>query len=93
MNRRHVLGLLGAGAVKALHGLSIPKIKDVQVIATGHPSGTLRTPPVVIGPEGDTPGERWLILSQADGPTTMKLRAFPLVPVQATPTDGKLPWR
>jgi mannonate dehydratase len=28
-----MLGLLSAGAVKALHGLTIPKIKDVQVIA------------------------------------------------------------
>jgi mannonate dehydratase len=34
MNRRHVLGLFAAGAVKALRGLTIPKIKDVQVIAT-----------------------------------------------------------
>src|SRR5919205_2904837 len=38
MQRRHVLGLFAAGAVKALHGLSIPKIKDVQVIATA-PAG------------------------------------------------------
>jgi mannonate dehydratase len=38
MNRRQVLGLFAAGAVKALHGLSIPKIKDVQVIATA-PAG------------------------------------------------------
>jgi mannonate dehydratase len=34
MNRRHVLGLFAAGAVKALRGLTIPRIKDVQVIAT-----------------------------------------------------------
>ena len=42
MNRRQVLGqalgLFGAGALKALHGLTIPKIKDVQVIATA-PAG------------------------------------------------------
>src|SRR6476619_4512954 len=38
MKRRQVLGLFAAGAVKALHGLSIPKIKDVQVIATA-PAG------------------------------------------------------
>jgi mannonate dehydratase len=38
MNRRQVLGLFAAGAAKALHGLSIPKIKDVQVIATA-PAG------------------------------------------------------
>src|SRR3979409_362524 len=38
MKRRQVLGLFAAGAVKALHGLSIPKIKDIQVIATA-PAG------------------------------------------------------
>src|SRR3954466_6148931 len=38
MHRRQVLGLFAAGAVKALHGLTIPKIKDVQVIATA-PAG------------------------------------------------------
>jgi mannonate dehydratase len=38
MNRRQVLGLFAAGAVKALRGLSIPKIKDIQVIATS-PAG------------------------------------------------------
>src|SRR5437763_15676393 len=38
MHRRQVLGLFAAGAVKALHGLSIPKIKDIQVIATS-PAG------------------------------------------------------
>src|SRR5438045_8925449 len=38
MYRRQILGLFAAGAVKALHGLSIPKIKDVQVIATA-PAG------------------------------------------------------
>ena len=32
------MGLFAAGAVKALHGLTIPKIKDVQVIATA-PAG------------------------------------------------------
>ncbi len=38
MNRRQVLGLFAAGAVKTLRGLTIPKIKDVQVIATA-PAG------------------------------------------------------
>lgn len=63
----------------------------VQVIATNHPAGTLRTPPLLIGPEGDSPAERWMILSQADGPTTMKLRAFPVLPIEPPPADGKLP--
>jgi mannonate dehydratase len=38
MDRRQALGLFAAGAVKALRGMSIPKIKDVQVIATA-PAG------------------------------------------------------
>ncbi len=37
-----MLGLLSAGAVKALHGLTIPKIKDVQVIACA-PAGVRLT--------------------------------------------------
>ncbi len=63
----------------------------VQVIATGHPAGTLRTPPVVIGPEGDTLAERWMMLSQATGSGTMKIRIFPVLPIQPLGTDGKLP--
>ncbi len=42
MHRRQVLGLFAAGAVKALRGLTIPKIKDVQVIATA-PAGVRLT--------------------------------------------------
>src|SRR4051794_41507395 len=42
MNRRQMIGLFAAGAVKALHGLTIPKIKDVQVIATA-PGGVRLT--------------------------------------------------
>jgi mannonate dehydratase len=42
MNRREVIGLFAAGAVKALHGMSIPKIKDVQVSATA-PAGVRLT--------------------------------------------------
>ena len=42
-----------------------------RAVRAGHrhrpPSGTLRTPPLLLGPEGDGPGERWMILSQADG--------------------------
>src|SRR3954467_2318656 len=42
MNRRQAMGLFAAGAVKALRGLTIPKIKDVQVIATA-PAGVRLT--------------------------------------------------
>ncbi|HUR54327.1 MAG TPA: PQQ-binding-like beta-propeller repeat protein, partial [Gemmataceae bacterium] len=64
--------------------------KCVQIIATGHLPGTVRTPPLILGPAGDQPADRWMVLSQADGPTTMKLRAFPIA--QATPPgDGGPP--
>lgn len=63
----------------------------VQVIATNHPPGTVRTTPVLLGPEGDTLGERWMVLAQADGPTTTKLRAFPLLPPAPPAADGKPP--
>ena len=56
----------------------------VRVIPTGHPAGTLRTAPTLLGPAGDDPAPRWLVLSQADGPTAMRLRAFPL------PANGPL---
>jgi hypothetical protein len=63
----------------------------VQVIATGHLPGTLRTPPLLLGPEGDTPAERWMILAQADEAKAMKLRAFALGPVQPLAADGTPP--
>ena len=63
----------------------------VQVIATGHQSGTLRTPPVLLGPEGKAEGERWMIFSQADGPNSMKLRAFSLQSTTEPAPDAKLP--
>jgi PQQ-like domain len=59
----------------------------VQVIATNHPAGTLRTPPVLLGPDGDLPADRWMILAQTDG----KIRAFTVLPIQPPPADGKLP--
>ena len=65
-------------------------LRCVQVIATGHLPGTLRTPPLLLGPESDAPGERWMILSQANG-RDMMLRAFSLQPIQAPQADGKAP--
>src|SRR5437870_13834713 len=52
MNRRQVLGLFAAGAVKALHGLSIPKIKDVQVIATAPAGSRLTVVKIVTDQDG-----------------------------------------
>jgi len=65
-------------------------LRCVQVIATGHLPGTVRTPPLVIGPEGDAPADRWMILSQAAG-RTMVLRAFAVLPIQPPALDGKPP--
>jgi outer membrane protein assembly factor BamB len=50
----------------------------LRVIPTDHPAGTLRNPPLVLGPVSDDAGTRLLVICQADGPTAMKLRAFPL---------------
>jgi len=60
----------------------------VQVIATGHLPGTLRVPPVFIGPEGTEPADRWMILAQADGTARTLLRAFAVGPISPPPADG-----
>ncbi|MBX9585473.1 MAG: hypothetical protein K2X87_34635, partial [Gemmataceae bacterium] len=61
----------------------------VRVLPTDHPAGTLKSAPVFLGPPGDDPGEpRWLLLSQADGPTQMRLRAFPLAPTPQLPSGA-----
>lgn len=62
----------------------------VQVIATGHLAGTLRVPPLFVGPGGTDAVDRWLVLAQADGPAVTKLRAFPVGAV-APPADGASP--
>jgi len=55
------------------------------VMNTGHPSGSLRGVPVFSNPDPREPGPRFLVLGQADGLETMKLRAFPL----PAAVDGK----
>ena len=56
----------------------------LRVIPTDHPTGTLRTVPIILGQPGDDPSPRFLVLSQADG-SGMKLRAFslPATPILA----------
>lgn len=49
-----------------------------QVIATGHLAGTLRVPPLFVGPDGVEAADRWMVLAQADGPAVTKLRVFPV---------------
>jgi outer membrane protein assembly factor BamB len=58
-----------------------PKVhRCVTILYDGHPSGSLRSEPVVIPPEGDNaPG--YLILNQASGLDTTSLRVFEL-PIQ-----------
>jgi outer membrane protein assembly factor BamB len=77
--------VIDAGA-KDDGGAPVPP-RCVQVIGTRHEAGTLRTPPVLIGPEGDAASERWMVLPQTDG----KLRAFVLPPIQPPPADGSVP--
>jgi predicted Zn finger-like uncharacterized protein len=48
------------------------------VMNTGHPRGSLRGVPVFSNPDPNEPGPKYLVLGQADGLDTMKLRAFRL---------------
>ena len=50
----------------------------VQVLTTGHPAGTVRVPPLVVGPVGLGAGPHWLILAQTDGPRSTRVRSFRL---------------
>jgi mannonate dehydratase len=52
LGRREVLGLFAAGAVRALRGMSIPKIKDVQVIATAPAGSRLTVVKIVTDQDG-----------------------------------------
>lgn len=66
----------------------------VQVLNTGHPPGTVRTPPIFVGPTepDDSPENRWwLVLTQAAGPTESNLRVFALPPVPPPAADGLPP--
>jgi outer membrane protein assembly factor BamB len=48
------------------------------VMNTGHPRGSLRGVPVFSNPDPNDPGPKFLVLGQADGLETMKLKAFRL---------------
>ncbi len=66
----------------------------VTILYDGHPSGALRSEPVIIPPEGDAaPG--YLILTQASGLDAMQLRVFelPLQDRHAPPLELKPPAR
>ena len=52
LGRREVLGLFAAGAVRALHGMPAPKIKDVQVIATAPAGSRLTVVKIVTDQDG-----------------------------------------
>ena len=61
-----------------------------QVIATGHLAGTLRVPPVFIGPDGTEPADRWMLLAQAEGTSRTLLRAFAVGPPPAAAEGATL---
>jgi outer membrane protein assembly factor BamB len=65
--------------------LDVGKRTCAAVLYSGHPSGSLRSAPVVLGGAGRT---GYLLLSQADGLDAMRLRTFAL-PV-AGPDDAAL---
>jgi hypothetical protein len=63
----------------------VRKHECMGVLMSGHPSGSLRTAPLIVGsgnPNAKEPGSiglpSSLLLCQADGPHAMKLRVFPL---------------
>lgn len=55
-------------------------VQCVQALATDHPELSLRVPPIISGPVGDSKANRYLILAQADGTQATKLRGFPITP-------------
>ncbi len=60
----------------------------LQVIATGHLPGTLRVPPLFVGPQGTEPAERWMVLAQASGTASTLLRTFPVEPLPTPLAEG-----
>lgn len=73
-----------------------------QAIATGHVAGSLRVPPVFVGPDGLEEAQRLMVLCFADGTARTQVRAYPVaaiplggtvaettaVPVAALPVPG-----
>ena len=80
------LYLIDAGGLDAGGNRENPRC--VQVIATGHLAGTLRVPPLFVGPEGTDPADRWMVLAQAEGTSKTLLRAFKVEPLVPPPADG-----
>ncbi len=64
------------------------KPRCVRVMTTGHPPGSIRTTPVLLGPPGDAPAPRHLLFCQADGPASMSLRVFSVVNTPASAADA-----
>ncbi len=56
-----------------------------QAIATGHVAGSLRVPPVFVGPDGLEEAQRLMVLCVADGTARTQVRAYP---VTAIPPGG-----
>jgi outer membrane protein assembly factor BamB len=64
----------------------------VGVMNTGHPPGSLRGVPVFSNPDPNEPGPKFLVLGQADGLESMKLRAYRLPETpDGRPEEGSLP--
>jgi outer membrane protein assembly factor BamB len=60
----------------------------VGVVNTGHGPGTLRGVPVFSTPDPNDPGPKFLVLGEAAGFETMKLRAFRLPDAPDAPPQG-----
>jgi len=68
-------------------------LRCVQVLHTGHEPGTLRVPPLILEAAALPPAvpEQRLLLCQADGARSMKLRLFSLPPLAAGPSSDAPP--
>lgn len=63
----------------------------VGVMNTGHAPGTLRGVPVFSNPDPNEPGPKFLVLGQADGLDSMKLRAYRLPDAPDAPGESPPP--
>ena len=80
------LYLIDTGGVDAAGTREAPRC--VQVLVSGHLAGTLRLPPLFVGPEGTDPADRWMVLAQAEGTAKTLLRAFKVEPLGPAPAAG-----
>jgi outer membrane protein assembly factor BamB len=79
------------GSSACVYVLDVKQRQCVNVLQTGHPTGSLRCPLIAARPDAGAgePGHTgYLVLCQADGPWSTKLRAFPLSSNSASASES-----